>query len=66
MNVLNFFDNPVTDLPFENEGDVNIKVNVIIKVDKNGVFQGVMVGKKMMSIADWNKQFKPKEDETKI
>jgi RHS repeat-associated protein len=57
---------PVTDLPFENEGDVNIKVNVSIKVDKNGVFQGVMVGKKMMSIADWNKQFKPKEDETKI
>jgi hypothetical protein len=49
----------------ENENDVNIKVNVSIKVDKNGVFQGVMVGKKMMSIEDWNKQFKPKADETK-
>jgi RHS repeat-associated protein len=54
---------PVTDLPLENEGDVQINVNVRIKVDKNGVFQGVVVqenGKdKVISIADWNKKFEP-------
>jgi hypothetical protein len=53
---------PVTDLPFENEGDVQINVNVRIKVDKKGVFQGVVVqanGKdKVISVADWNKRFK--------
>ena len=56
---------PVTDLPRENESDTQIKVNVSIKVDKNGVFQGVMVGKKMMSIKDWNKQFIQNKDENK-
>ena len=54
---------PVMDLARENEGDVQINVNVRIKVDKNGVFQGVMVqekGKdKVISIADWNKKFEP-------
>lgn len=54
---------PVTDLAFENEGDVQINVNVKIKVNKNGVFQGVVVqenGKdKVISIADWNKKFEP-------
>ena len=53
---------PVKDLPFENEGDVQINVDVRIKVNKNGVFQGVVVqenGKdKVISIADWNKKFK--------
>ena len=54
---------PVADLPKENEGDVQINIGVKIKVNKDGVFQGVMVkdkdGKeKMISIADWNKRFK--------
>jgi len=54
---------PVTDLPLENEGDVQINVGVRIKVNKDGVFQGVMTKDKdgketMISIADWNKRFK--------
>ncbi|MCD8413655.1 RHS repeat domain-containing protein, partial [Tenacibaculum finnmarkense] len=56
---------PVTDLPLENEGDVSIKVNVNIKVNKKGVFKGVMVGKNLMSIKDWNKQFNKNKDEKK-
>lgn len=53
---------PVKDLPFENEGDVRINVDVRIKVNKNGVFQGVVIQEKaidkIISIADWNKRFK--------
>jgi hypothetical protein len=54
---------PVTDLPKENESDVQINIGVRIKVNKDGVFQGVMVKDKdgketMVSIADWNKRFK--------
>ncbi|AUS04921.1 hypothetical protein [Pseudotamlana carrageenivorans] len=49
---------PVFDLFFENEDDVNINVDISIKVNKDGVFQGVMQGDKMISIEDWNKQFK--------
>ena len=54
---------PVTDLPFENEGDVQINVNIRISVNKDGVFQGVMQKGKdgkvsMISIGDWNKKFK--------
>lgn len=54
---------PVTDLPLENEGDVQINIGVRIKVNKDGVFQGVMTKDKdgketMISIADWNKRFK--------
>lgn len=52
---------PVNDLPLENEGDVQINIGIRIKVNKNGVFQGVMQkgkdGKeKMISIDDWNKK----------
>ena len=54
---------PVFDLPRENEGDVHINVNIRIKVNKDGVFQGIMQtgqnGKEtMISISDWNKKFK--------
>ena len=56
---------PVFDLPRENEKDVSIKVNISIKVDRNGVFQGVMVGKNMISIQEWNKQFNQNKDENK-
>lgn len=48
---------PTMDLARENEGDVHIKIDVRIKVNKDGVFQGVMQGDKMISIDDWNKQF---------
>jgi RHS repeat-associated protein len=54
---------PVIDLASENEGDVQINVGIRIKVDKDGVFQGVMTKDKdgketMISITDWNKKFK--------
>ncbi len=57
---------PVLDLPYENEENVNININVKIKVNKDGVFQGVVqTGKdgkeKLISIDDWNKQFKTDE-----
>lgn len=57
----------VTDLPFENGGDVQINVNIRISVNKDGVFQGVMLkgknGKEsMISIGDWNKKFKSDDD----
>ncbi|WP_423147906.1 RHS repeat-associated core domain-containing protein, partial [Rubrolithibacter danxiaensis] len=59
---------PVTDLPLENEGDVQMKVGVRINVDKNGVFQGISVNENgkntVISIADWNKRF-VKTDENK-
>ena len=48
---------PVTDLPFENEGDVNIKVNVSIMVNKNGDFQGIKLGDKELTIDEWNAKF---------
>jgi len=48
---------PVTRLWGSGEKNVNINVDVRIKVNKNGVFKGVMQGKKMISIEDWNKQF---------
>lgn len=49
---------PTMDLAKENEKDVHIKVNISIKVNADGIFQGVMQGNKMISIEDWNKQFK--------
>lgn len=54
---------PVFDLAFENEDDVQINVGIRIKVNKDGVFQGIMTKDKdgkdtMISIADWNKKFK--------
>jgi RHS repeat-associated protein len=59
---------PVTDLGWENEGDVQMNVGVRISVDKNGVFQGIMVNEngkdKQISVADWNKRF-IKEDDKK-
>lgn len=53
---------PATNLWGSDEGDVQINVNVRIKVNKDGVFQGVMQkgqdGKEtMISIEDWNKKF---------
>jgi len=60
---------PVTDLPNENEDDVQMNVGVRISVDKNGIFQGVIVkenGKeRQIFIADWNKQFIKKNDTKK-
>jgi RHS repeat-associated protein len=57
---------PTMDLANENESDVHININLRIKVNKDGVFQGVMQkgkdGKEtMISIDDWNKQYKPDE-----
>ncbi len=49
---------PLYSLGRENESDVHIKIDVSIKVNKDGVFQGVMQGDKMISISDWNKKFK--------
>jgi len=54
---------PVVNLLFEDENDVNISVNVRVKVNKDGVFQGVMQkendGKEtMISVGEWNKKFK--------
>lgn len=54
---------PVVDLAGTGEDNVNININARIKVDKNGIFQGVMQkgkdGKEsMISIGDWNKKFK--------
>ncbi len=54
---------PVTYLPLENEGDVQMNIGIRIKVNKDGVFQGVMQkgkdGKEsMIFIGDWNKKFK--------
>ena len=42
------------DLGRENEDDVNIKINIKIKVNSDGVFQGIMRGDKMISIDEWN------------
>lgn len=58
---------PVWNLFFENENDVHINVDVRIKVNKDGVFQGVMQkgkdGKEtMISIERWNKKFKSDEN----
>lgn len=47
----------VKNLPRENEGNVQINIDVKIKVNKDGVFQGVIQGDKTISIQDWNKQF---------
>ncbi|UPQ78290.1 RHS repeat-associated core domain-containing protein [Flavobacterium azooxidireducens] len=54
---------PVKNLFFEDEGDVNINVDIRIKVNKDGVFQGVIHKGKdgkdtVISIDDWNKKFK--------
>ncbi|WP_348068643.1 RHS repeat-associated core domain-containing protein [Dyadobacter sp.] len=54
---------PVTDLSRENEGDVQMNIGIRVKVNKNGVFQGVMQRDKsgnetMISIGNWNKKFK--------
>ena len=58
---------PVWNLFFENENDVHINVDVRIKVNKDGIFQGVMQkgkgGKEtMISIEQWNKKFKSDEN----
>ena len=52
----------VTDLSGKNEKNITIRVDVRIKVDSEGVFQGVMQigedGKEtMISIEDWNRKF---------
>ncbi len=49
---------PTLDLARKNENDVHFNIDVRIKVNKDGVFQGVMQGNKMISIDDWNKKFK--------
>jgi len=46
---------PTMDLARKNEGDVNININARIKVNSDGVFQGVMQGDKMITIDEWNK-----------
>ncbi|MBC7884874.1 MAG: thrombospondin type 3 repeat-containing protein [Saprospiraceae bacterium] len=48
---------PTMALARENEGDVQINVNISIKVNSEGVFQGVIQGDKTISIKEWNKQF---------
>lgn len=53
---------PTMDLARKNEGDVHINIDVRIKVNSDGVFQGVMQGDKMISINDWNKKFKSDEN----
>ena len=49
---------PVTDLWFENEKDVNISINIRIKVSNEGIFKGVMQEGKMITIDEWNAKFK--------
>ena len=48
---------PTLDLSGENEGNVNINIDVYIKVNRKGVFQGVIQGDKTYTISEWNKQF---------
>ncbi len=48
---------PLYSLGRKNENDVHINIDVRIKVNADGVFQGVMQGDKTISIDDWNKQF---------
>jgi len=48
---------PVTDLPFENEGDVSINVNISINVNSDGIFQGVTQGDQTFTIGEWNAKF---------
>lgn len=53
---------PTLNLMGKDEGDVHININVRIKVNADGVFQGVMQKDKdgketMISIGDWNKKF---------
>ena len=54
---------PVFDLPRTNEGDVQMNISISLRVNKDGVFQGVMEGDKMISIDDWNKKFEGSSDE---
>ena len=54
---------PTMNLANENESDVNINIGIRVKVNKDGVYQGVMQtgkdGKEcMISVRDWNKKFK--------
>lgn len=58
---------PTLGLARENEGDVHIKIDIRIKVNKDGVFQGVIQRNKdgkdiMISLKDWNKKFKSDEN----
>lgn len=48
---------PIFDLIGENEDDVMIDVNINIKVNGDGVFQGVKDGDKTISRENWNKKF---------
>jgi len=47
----------VTRLPFENEDDILIYIDIKVEVDGNGVFQCVRVGEGSISIESWNKMF---------
>jgi RHS repeat-associated protein len=49
---------PTMSLARENEEDVQININISIRVNSEGIFQGVIHGDKMISISDWNKKFK--------
>lgn len=57
---------PLWNLPYENENNINIKIDVKILVDSKGIFQGVMVndgGKdRVISIEEWNKRFEKNEE----
>ena len=48
---------PLFNLANKNEGDVNMNIDIRIKVNADGVFQGVIQGDRTISINDWNRQF---------
>ncbi|GIM57771.1 hypothetical protein CAPN006_21630 [Capnocytophaga canimorsus] len=48
---------PIFNLPKENETDININIDIRIKVNPLGIFLGVEQTNKIISIEEWNKNF---------
>lgn len=48
---------PTLNLMGKDENDVQINIDAQIKVNSEGIFQGVIQGDKMIPINDWNKKF---------
>ena len=53
---------PLLNLAGTDENDVQIKIDIKIQVNENGIFEGVIQDGKLISNDEWNKQFESNDE----
>jgi hypothetical protein len=54
---------PLLNLAGSGESDIQIKIDIKIQVNEDGIFEGVIKDGKLISNDEWNKQFETNRDE---